>query len=829
MKKQVTVLIIIFLTALSLVHAGQGGLKGKVKDADTGEPLMGASVLIKGTQRGAATDVNGQFQISNIPSGTYSIVISYIGYLQASVSATISDDQTVSIEVSLQKTNLISEQVVVTATRRLEKLTDAPATVDVINSKDLENLPSFNPGELLARQKGVDYIRAGVLGTGMNIRGFNSAFNSKNLQVNDFRFSTLIATGLPLGALSTIVKEDIDRVEIILGPAAALWGPNAHNGLISILTKDPRTSEGTKVTVGVGNQSVFSGRFRHAQVLNDKFAFKISGEYTRGAEFNYTDSVYVLVAGKYKAYPELELDRNFNSLKSEAAFYYNLSKSTDIILSGGYSNSNNIGVTNAGRNQIKDWQILYFHGRFVSPRLFAQVYHTWSNTANTYAMNQRTQNYVSFINAGFSDEVARQRSYKEAWAGTSPTSGISLARGSVFEDKSRRWNGEVQYNNTFGELNVVVGSQWQQDIANSNNTYLLDKSGAIILNQLGFYSQFEYEIKNSGFKLMAAARGDNHDLYGFNFVPKGGIVYTNNDVGTFRVTYGKGIASPSILNLSANIFGGLLLGNGEGFTLSDGTKIPKLEVETINTFEVGYKGALNNKLYVDANAYYNISENFLSPALNIATLGRRVTMRGNTPIQDLVPGTPPAGAAFILTYLNFGKVNTYGVDIGLNYYLNENFNFVLNYSYFDYSLDKNDLKNDGDKSGKVTDTDLPINTPKNKIGFGINFNYDKFYGTVFTRWVQAYDFFSGIMVAAATNKDLIYSGSPVVENARVGRNWNYGALGNFVNVDLGAGYRITETIVISAQVTNLFNAKVREFVGSPYIGRLIGTEIRVNF
>ncbi|MBK9337180.1 MAG: TonB-dependent receptor plug domain-containing protein [Lewinellaceae bacterium] len=74
-------------------------------------------------------------------------------------------------------------------------------------------------------------------------RGFNSAFNPKNLQINDGRFSSLIATGLPLGALGTTVKEDIERIEVILGPSSALYGPNAHNGLLNTITKDPRSTK----------------------------------------------------------------------------------------------------------------------------------------------------------------------------------------------------------------------------------------------------------------------------------------------------------------------------------------------------------------------------------------------------------------------------------------------------------------------------------------------------------------------------------------------------------------------------------------------------------
>ena len=239
-------------------------------------------------------------------------------------------------------------------------------------------------GELAGRTKGVDYVRAGVLGTGLNVRGFNSAFNPKNLQVNDGRFSTLIATGLPLGSLGTVVKEEIERVEIILGPAAARYGPNAHNGLVNTITKDPRDYQGTTFALGAGNQNVLTGRFRHAQVLlKDKLAFKITGEYTQGTEFDYVDTVYIGGA----AFEELDLNRDFDVLRGEAQVYYTPKENHDLIFMTGHSNSNNLAQTNAGRNQIQDWRVHYYQLKYQSPRWFAQAYFTQSRTDSTYAIN----------------------------------------------------------------------------------------------------------------------------------------------------------------------------------------------------------------------------------------------------------------------------------------------------------------------------------------------------------------------------------------------------------------------------------------------------------
>lgn len=818
MKRYFTICtLLIFLAAFSL-KAQDGEIKGQVVEMG-GEPLVGASITLKGTTKGATTDVNGYFTIPRLEEGTYTIFVSFVGYEEVEKTVSVSTGPTDIGTISLSPSLLfLSNQVVISGTRRAEKLTETPSTIQVITSKQIAEFPSFNPGELLARVKGVDFVRSGVVGTGINIRGFNSNFNSKNLQINDGRYATLVATGLPFGPLSTIIKEDIDRVEVILGPNAALYGPNAHNGLVNTITKDPRSSQGTTFALGAGNQNMLTSRLRHAQVLNDKWAFKITGEYTKGEEFDFADSVYIDRRnangnpgpdGIKEGYEELELDNDFSFLKGGASVYYSVSENADIIAGWGGSNSTYLAPTNVGRNQIIDWRINYYSLKFTSPHWFAQAYMTVSKTDDTYAIDERTKQFYRLLDAGFPDSEARGE--------------LSYASGAKFIDDSQRYNAEVQYNNQFGAFNVVLGAQWQRDLANSHGSYLLDKheDDYIQIDQIGAYGQVERDF-GSGFKATAAFRGDNHEVYGFNFIPKAGLVKSVKN-GAFRLTYGQGIAAPTILNMHGDLFSGLILGNAEGFTLTDGTKVEKQKVEKIQTFEIGYKGQAAKKLFLDANAYYNISEDFLSPVTVVGV----TTHRGDQPISEVQSGYAFFGG-LVATYINFGKVNTYGFDIGLNYSFTSKFNLDFNYSYFNYSVDEDNLKeNDFNKDGKVDKLDVLVNAPTHKFGIGLNYSSDKFFGTIFTRWVQEYDYFSSFQIAAKT-QDLVYRGVPVVENARSADTWNYGPLGGFVNVDLGLGYHFSDTFTVSGQVTNLFDAEIREFTASPFIGRLYSIELKVN-
>ena len=801
-----------------------GSIKGVITET-SGMPLSGATVYVKALNKGVVTDFDGNYTIENIATGTYTISISYIGYKTINQDVLVTSGKQTQLNLKLDESNSVLDEVIITAGKKPQKITDVPATVNVITARDIEEFPSFNIGELAARQKGVDFVRSGVLGTGINIRGFNSAFNAKNLQVTDDRLSTLIATGLPMGSFSTVTKDDISRVEILLGPNGTLYGPNAHNGLVSTITKNPRQSEGTTFAVGSGNQNVITARLRHAQVINDKFSYKFHFERSQGTEFDYVDSVYVGT----NSYKELDLDRDFDSQKYGASLFFKPTKSSEISGYYGHSNSNNIGITSAGRNQIKDWSIDVAQLKYVSKHFFANTYYTWSKTDKTYAMNQRTQNYVSFIENGFSETEARERSFTEQWlqTGANQGEGIALQRGALFKDASKRFNAEAQYNNNWKDFYVTLGTQYQLDMADSKGTYLLDKGG-IDIGQTGIYTQLEYKNAESGWGFLLGGRMDNHELYGSNFIPKAAITKKVKN-GTFRITYGKGIAVPSILNLKGNLFGGLVLGNGEGFTLTDGTKIAKLEVETINSYEIGYKGQLTDKLFIDTNAYYNQSDNFISPLRNIADAanGNFVTHVGDQPIGDVSDGNT---GAFILTYSNFGEVDTYGLDVGLNYYFNDNFRTSVNYSYFGRDLDTNDLKNDGNLDGQVLESELPINTPNHKFSVGFHYNKGKFYGALYGRFVEKYDFFSGINVAAKT-QDLDGDGvNEIVENSQVGRTWNYGQLGGFT-VDANAGYNFSDRLSLGLSVTNLFNAEVREFVASPVIETLVSFELKykINF
>jgi iron complex outermembrane receptor protein len=206
MKIKILMLLSIIFSITSFAQTGS--ISGTVVDATTQEPLMGTNIVIRGTNTGVSTDENGNYSLKNLKPEAYVIDVFYIGYENASQNVVVTEGANLSLNFSLNQSSSIMDEVVLSANRRPQKVTRAPATIAIIGAEEISNYAG-NIGELASRQKGVDFVRSGVQGTGINIRGFNSAFNSKNLQVEDGRISTLVATGLPFGSFTTITKDDI--------------------------------------------------------------------------------------------------------------------------------------------------------------------------------------------------------------------------------------------------------------------------------------------------------------------------------------------------------------------------------------------------------------------------------------------------------------------------------------------------------------------------------------------------------------------------------------------------------------------------------------------
>ncbi|MDP4255310.1 MAG: SusC/RagA family TonB-linked outer membrane protein, partial [Bacteroidota bacterium] len=238
---------LIVALSLSFTVFAQKTITGKVSD-NSGAPLVGASVVVKGTSRGTSTNAQGEYSISASPGET--LLFSMVGYQVGSAKVGPSGAG-VSIELQSRAGNINEVVVIGYGTQKRASVTGAIATVD---SKTVKELPVASVQQALqGRVAGVQVTNNGSPGTDpiVTIRGISSiSYSSNPLYVVD---------GFPTGDLSTIDTRDIESVDVLKdASAAAIYGSRGSNGVIMITTKKGRRDGKIHISLDsyVGTQEV---------------------------------------------------------------------------------------------------------------------------------------------------------------------------------------------------------------------------------------------------------------------------------------------------------------------------------------------------------------------------------------------------------------------------------------------------------------------------------------------------------------------------------------------------------------------------------------------
>jgi len=243
---------------------GTGTVRGTVVQAGTAQPVVGAQVSVPGTTRGGLTDSNGAFLITGVPSGQVTVRVESIGYRTIEQAATVGDGQTAVVNFTLQQSAIGLDEIVVTGTAgRTTKraIGNSVSTVDaakVTDAVSIDNVQQLIQG----RTPGVTMIASsGVVGgsSKLRIRGLSSltAGNEPVVYVDGIRIesgtrATSGNTAQSANFLESINPADIQSIEVIKGPAAAtLYGAEAATGVIQIITKKGRPSEGLQWTANM--------------------------------------------------------------------------------------------------------------------------------------------------------------------------------------------------------------------------------------------------------------------------------------------------------------------------------------------------------------------------------------------------------------------------------------------------------------------------------------------------------------------------------------------------------------------------------------------------
>jgi TonB-dependent receptor len=184
--RKLTLLFLLFALIPGVLFAS-GTIKGVVKDAQTGDPLPGANVIIKSIYHGTSTDLGGSFILAAVPDGQQTVTISYLGYVEQEMTLNIRDGVTETIEVSLQVLTIQGEEVVITAQAygqraAINQQMAANTVTNVVSSEKIAELPDANAAEALGRLPGVSLKRGSGEANQVVIRGLSPKYNNVTIE-----------------------------------------------------------------------------------------------------------------------------------------------------------------------------------------------------------------------------------------------------------------------------------------------------------------------------------------------------------------------------------------------------------------------------------------------------------------------------------------------------------------------------------------------------------------------------------------------------------------------------------------------------------------------
>jgi outer membrane receptor for ferrienterochelin and colicins len=412
-----TLVLPLLLLAAIPAWAQTGTITGIIRDAESGRGLATArveAVVAGGRAVGSTlTNAEGRYRL-RVGPGQYELSVESVGYEVAirAVPVSVTDGEVVTADIDLRAQAFSLNPVIVTASKRQERSTDAPARVEVITEQDIRTRPAVTPTDHLRATPGVDVITQGVQSTNVVVRGFNNIFSGALATMTDHRIAGVPSLRVNVLHFIPTLNEDLQRMEVVLGPGAALYGPNTASGVLHMITKSPLMETGSTVSLVGGERDVFQGSFRTAQRLGDRVGFKLSGQLMRGSDWEFLDQDEVAERAKFDssqgdffredlmralridgAEADIRIarigarDNDIRRVSGEARVDWRATDNLTTVVQAGVTNvGSGVELTGLGAALVKDWRYSYYQLRVNQGRFFGQAYLNTSNAGDSFLL-----------------------------------------------------------------------------------------------------------------------------------------------------------------------------------------------------------------------------------------------------------------------------------------------------------------------------------------------------------------------------------------------------------------------------------------------------------
>jgi iron complex outermembrane receptor protein len=535
----------------------------------------------------------------------------------------------------------VYEESVVSSSRVAESPLNAPNSTAIVTAQDLRMSGYTNPAFALRRVAGLSIMATDPADPQISIRGFNQRLSNRTIVLVDGRSVYLDFIGVTLWNLIPVNMEDIERIEVIRGPASALYGADAFTGVINIITRTLGDG-GSYVTGGVGTNGIYrlaAGASGHA----DRWRFRVSGGYERGDNYSLNvDPSRV----DYSARPGSTL--GFDRL------YFG--GDAQVRLDGGWGIRGGVAVAEGSMNfqAIANLRQLDMRGS-----LFSQSY---VQLTSPIGLSARVfWNRFAGQNIGSTDQL---------------TGGIPQSQNTDV-NRSDMIDVELMYNTNFdlgavhNHLIAGVGYRFKQIDWNWLRDGLQTQNhGAVFIQDTLAFSD--------DVSLVLSVRGDLHPLLNVQVSPRGSLVIHPARGNTLRLAVGSAFRSPTFTESY------VLVPQGTPFrgVTAFGSGNPSMNPERIVSGEIGYMNQMTDYFTLEFNAYYNLVFDLITLTQN--QIFRLTDYVNANSIAGTTPGYDPTLQSYVFTtglYENSPEqFQQAGGEIGARVYPVDGLDLYANYA-----------------------------------------------------------------------------------------------------------------------------------------------------
>lgn len=681
----------------------------------------------------------------------------------------------------------VSDVIIVTASRTEQSAHEVPAAISVLPSEELQTMPVDDVGDALRNVPGLNVTQVSARDVQVSSRSSAGTLSTDTLVMLDNRTLYLDFFGFVMWDFMPVNMNEIKQIEVVRGPASAVWGANAMGGVVNVITKTPMEMAGdTDIILGGGEFGTAFASVSHARG-NDDRAFKFSAGFYEQDPY---DRPTGIIPGtevtnppgtQYPPFP----NEGTEQPKFDLRYDTRIDDETTLSFAGGWAATDGMMHTGIGPFDISsDSSMSYVKGAWRKRAMSLEIF---ANLLDGDAANLLTFDVF----------------------------GNPLVLG--FE--SQTYNIDFTNTTVVGEKNILTYGVR----ARSNDFDLTIAPGGSNREEFGFFLQDEILI-NDKVRWLIGGRWDDIDPIGEVVSPRTSLMFSPNRNNTFRISYNQAYRAPSLIENFLDItivnqalvdpnlvFQGLVAGGlvPPGvpcqFVLTTCDPFlyvfpslalgnPQLQEEEMTAYEIGYVGTFGrttvnvavyrNELEGDSDFYEAAQYDSSNPPP-----GWPVSLI-NPPIPVVPGGVFPS----VFSYRNIGEVIDEGVELAINTRPSDNLSVFFNYTY----------QQDPEVTG-ISEFDFGT-PPNNRVNVGFNYDPGSWY----------------------VNGNVQYTDGAFWTDVLDSRFW--GPTDDYTLTNVSFGFRFNDDKVTLGIVgTNIFDDEIQTHVFGDIIPRKIVGELRFHF